>query len=287
MKTDYFDISISTIGQAYGELRMIDPPAETVMERSMSVYGQLTPIVVINSGNGQYELVDGFKRLRVAGKLGYEHLFARVFPGNVHTAKAAMIHLNMKARTISDLEKGLVIQSLHRDDGLTQTQIAVLLNRHKSWVCRRLSLAERLCEEVKQHLKLGLIHMTIGRELAKLPQGNQPGALKSVLKHRLNGDETAHLVSLLLNHPQWDHSKILDFPEPILDKRFPDPPKVPKPTLIEKLVKLEIWLSTALYRDELASLSDVQQKRLLGIMDQIEKKFNDVRNQITPRQDDF
>ncbi len=48
-----------------------------------------------------------------------------------------MIHLNMKGKTIADLEKGMVIHSLHREDGLSQVQIAKLLDRHKSWEGRR------------------------------------------------------------------------------------------------------------------------------------------------------
>ena len=73
-----------------------------------------------------------------------------------------MIRLNMKARSISDLEKALVIRSLHFDDGLTQAEIAKILDRHPSWVCRKLSLVERLSGEVTANLKLGLINMTMG-----------------------------------------------------------------------------------------------------------------------------
>ena len=43
-------------------------------------------------------------------------------------------------------EEALVVHSLSHEDGLSQGEIAVLLGRHKSWVCRRLSLVERLSD---------------------------------------------------------------------------------------------------------------------------------------------
>jgi len=67
----------------------------------------------------------------------------------------------------------MILQSLHRDDGLSQIEIATLLGRDKSWVSRRISLIERLADEVRRHLELGLISASVGRELARLPRGNQ------------------------------------------------------------------------------------------------------------------
>jgi hypothetical protein len=36
-----------------------------------------------------------------------------------------------------------------REDGLSQLQVAELLERHKSWVCRRLALLERLSRDAR------------------------------------------------------------------------------------------------------------------------------------------
>jgi hypothetical protein len=49
------------------------------------------------------------------------------------------------------------VRSLIRDDGLSQVAVAELLRRHKSWVCRRLALLERLCTEAGQDLEVGLL----------------------------------------------------------------------------------------------------------------------------------
>ena len=41
------------------------------------------------------------------------------------------------------------MQALVREDGLSQVEAAELLGRHKSWVCRRLALLERLGDEAQ------------------------------------------------------------------------------------------------------------------------------------------
>ena len=212
-------IAASDIGERYADLRIIQPTADKAMERSMRRYGQLTPVVVGRHGDERYEMVDGFKRLRAGRKLGYPELQAKVMAGSVRVMKAAIMHLNTKARTIADLETALVIQSLCRQDGLSQVEIAALLDRHKSFVCRRLQLVEKLSSDVIEHLKLGLINITIARQLARLPAGNQAKALCTILKYRFTGSETARLVSMLLQNPRWNNEKILSFPEPILNER--------------------------------------------------------------------
>jgi KorB domain len=50
------------------------------------------------------------------------------------------------------LEEAWIVQSLIRDDGLSQVEVAELLGRHKSWVCRRLALLEKLYTEVREDL---------------------------------------------------------------------------------------------------------------------------------------
>ena len=277
--TEFVMIPIDQIGQRYSELRIIDPGAERAMVRSMQFYGQMTPVVVCQTEKCP-EIIDGFKRLRAAVKLNFTQLSARIFPGRIRAAKAAMIHLNIKVCTISDLEKAMVIRSLHRDDGLTQVEIGALLGRHKSWVCRRLSLVEHLSDEVVEHLKLGLITTTIGRELARLPRGNQPGALQTILKYHFDSRETSRLIALLLKEPRWNHDAILRFPEPILEDRHPEPPsKSKEPSLFSKLIKLEIWMKATSQR-QLDHISMPERNRLLLVMDRIETIFDGMRKQL-------
>lgn len=218
------DLPVEAIGTRYSSLRLVSPRAEASMERSLKVYGQISPLVVGHSDEKEhFELVDGFKRFRVLTELGFTTVKARILEIGARASKAAIIHLNRNG-SICELEEGLVLHSLSSDDGLKQCEIAVLFGRHKSWVSRRISLVTRLCGEVQDHLRLGLVSVGVGRELARLPRGNQRAALRSVLKHRLICRETGALVGLLMNTPAWNHEAILRFPEPILEARTPPGP---------------------------------------------------------------
>jgi ParB/RepB/Spo0J family partition protein len=220
-KGPFVEIALSQIGQSYGRLRLVHPQADAGMVASLRQFGQIFPVVVVALGE-RYELVDGFKRLRALKHLGYERVKARVVELSVHALKAAMIALNRRKGAISDLEEGMVVHSLCREDGLSQVEVALLLGRHKSWVCRRLSLIERLCDEALEHIRLGLIPTSVGRELCRLPRGNQQAALHTILKYRFCSRESARLVSLLLQRPRWGWPNLLNFPIEILSERVPE-----------------------------------------------------------------
>ncbi|MBW2605821.1 MAG: hypothetical protein JRE28_16185, partial [Deltaproteobacteria bacterium] len=185
--------------------------------------------------------------------------------------------LNTKARTIANLETGMVIRSLYREDSLSQVEIAALLGRHKSFVCRRLRLVENLSGEVLDHLKLGLINITTGRELARLPRGNQANALSTIIRYRFTSAETSRLTSLLLKEPRWNRETILQFPEPILTDRQPEPPKSFKPSrFYGRLLKLEVLLATV----SDAELNRSPHDAVLAVIVRIENILDRIRKRL-------
>src|SRR5208282_5315176 len=113
-------------------------------------------------------------------------------------AKAAIYGLNQTGRRPYELEEARIVQSLVREDGLSQLDAAELLGRHKSWVCRRLALLEKLCADVRQDLEVGLLTPTVARELARLPAGNQSEVLDVGRRDALSGAELGGVVRLIL-----------------------------------------------------------------------------------------
>jgi len=216
------ELAISEIGERYGAFRIVTPRADTAMVKSIGNYGQISPVVCVK-GEGVYELIDGFKRLRACRRLNKEKVRAKVIEVSGRVCKAAIIQLNQWSRSINEIEEALVLQSLHREDGLTQIEIAALLGRDKSWVSRRIALIERLSEEVQEDIRLGLISVITGRELAKLPRGNQREAADAILKRRYSTREAAKLVGHLLCRPRWKYSAILAGPWEIVEPRQPRP----------------------------------------------------------------
>ena len=216
------ELTISEIGEKYGAFRIVNPRADGAMVKSIRKYGQISPVVCAKDKEG-YEMIDGFKRLRACRSLNQKTLKARAMGVSGRAGKAAILQLNWTDQSINEIEEGLVVQSLHREDGLTQVETAVLLGRDKSWVSRRISLIERLSEEVQEDIRLGLLSVSTGRELAKLPRGNQKGVVEAILKRRYTTREAAKLIGYLLSRPRWEYSSILASPWEVVEPRQPRP----------------------------------------------------------------
>ncbi len=175
------ELELCELDEGLGRLRLCEPEQQRAMERSLSKLGQLTPVLA-NSRSGQVEIIDGFKRVRGARALGWSAIRVDVAEVDSSAAKVWMCQSN-GGRGLSELEEAWVIRALHREDGLMQSEIARLFGRHKSWVNRRLLLAEGLSDALQADLRLGLLSASAGRELARLPRGNQD-AVAAVIKQR-------------------------------------------------------------------------------------------------------
>jgi ParB/RepB/Spo0J family partition protein len=179
------------------EYRLINPEAIRNMELSMRSTGQLQPLILLKNDQG-YHIIDGIKRYRAALEIGLDKMQSFVFEVDVVMAKAMILHYNRHSSSLSMYEQGLIVRSLVQDHRLSQREIAGVLRQSHSWVCRRLSLVERLVPEVQDALRMGSITVSHGRELVKLPRGNQKQALAVVIQERLNSRESAILVEKLL-----------------------------------------------------------------------------------------
>ena len=186
------------IGEHYGRYRLHVPEAERAMAKSLERYGQLSPIVVCRR-NDRYELIDGFKRLGAVRRLAQiDRLSARLMEADERTVKAAIYGLNRAGGRTRELEEAWIIHALVREDGMSQVEVAELLGRHKSWVCRRLALIERLGAKARDDLRVGLLSPTAARQVVRLPQGNQAEVLDAVRREALSGAELAGVVDLWL-----------------------------------------------------------------------------------------
>jgi hypothetical protein len=114
------------------------------------------------------------------------------------TVKAAIYGLNRAGGRTRELEEAWIIHALVREDGMSQVEVAELLGRHKSWVCRRLALIERLGAKARDDLRVGLLSPTAARQIVRLPQGNQAEVLDAARREALSGAELTGVVDLWL-----------------------------------------------------------------------------------------
>jgi ParB-like chromosome segregation protein Spo0J len=228
------------------------------MARSLERYGQLSPVVVCRRQE-RYELIDGFKRLGAARTLaGFSHLSARLLEADERAAKAAIYGLNRAGGRTRELEEAWIIQALVREDGMTQVEVAELLGRHKSWVCRRLALIERLGPKAKDELRVGLLSPTAARQIVRLPEGNQAEVLEATRREALSTAELAGVVDLWLGCAERRQQEyLLQHPREALSQAHGAPPAVHDPRLSETgnrvwkrvgllldvLGRMEVWLA--------------------------------------------
>ena len=192
-------VPVTRLGERLGAFRLCEPEAVEQMRRSLSSRGQLTPLVVFESG-ASLETIDGFKRVRAARTLGWKELRAEALDVDLVEAKLALGMLHARSG-LSELEQAWVIRSLHREDRIPQAEIARRLGRHKSWVCRRLLLVEALDPAVEADVRLGLLAPRTAVALAALPRGNQQPASAVVLERGMTLRQTEALVAEILEHP--------------------------------------------------------------------------------------
>jgi ParB-like chromosome segregation protein Spo0J len=192
------EVEIAALGARLSTLRLCEPDAVADVQRSLERHGQLTPLVVLEDA-GHLETLDGFKRLRAARAIGWTTLRVDVLaPGlGVVDAKLAFGALHAR-RGLTELEEAWLIRSLVRDDGLRQGDIAHRLHRHKSWICRRLMLAESLDGAVQADVRLGLLAPRTAVALAALPRGNQVRAAEVVIRTGMTLRQTEAMVFELL-----------------------------------------------------------------------------------------
>jgi hypothetical protein len=127
------------------------------------------------------------------------------------------------------------------------------------------------------HLKLGLINITIGRELARLPAGNQTKALTVILKYGFTGEECVHLVSLLLRQPQSYNEKLLCYPEPILIQRHEQRPRKDWcRAFYNRLVKMDVYLSAVTY----GQLNTCQKQLVLPAIERLQSVLTGMRGHL-------
>jgi ParB-like chromosome segregation protein Spo0J len=207
-RTASIEVATSELRSSLCGLRLCVPDAQERIQRSLAKLGQLTPLQAWRTAAG-LELFDGMKRFRAAQVLSWPKLRVEVHALESPGAKVRLLLCNASTG-LSDLEVAWVVRSLYREDKLDQPRIAQLLGHDKSWVCRKLTLAEGLSDELTANVRLGLLSATAAVELARLQRCNQDAVAKVVVQRGLTTRQTSCLVETLLSAPQDDWPKLLE-----------------------------------------------------------------------------
>ena len=197
------------------------------VEKSMRLHGQLQPVVA-RVHNGNYQLIDGFKRLYVSEDLMIETLQCHVLEIDLKQAKVLLLSYNRSHQTMETWEEAMVLQDLKKTHSLNQSSLARLTGYSRSWVSRRLSLIEKIDNDISSDIMMGVLTGSHARAIIKLPRGNQMKVARAITNYRLTSRQSDTLVNAFLEAENEDQQQyILAHPEYILEKAQADSEEEP------------------------------------------------------------
>jgi ParB-like chromosome segregation protein Spo0J len=170
------------------------------------------PVTVMEVSPGVFELVDGFKRLSALQRRGSVNVMVLVRDGDLLKAKALMLGLNVRRKTLSFYEEAVLAADLHREEKLTLMAVGKVLGRKKSWVSRRVGIVTRLDADIIEFLKAGEIGPTVAYHLSRLSRGLQMPLFLSSREERLTAHEVEAAVSLTLALPEAERRAAVQEP---------------------------------------------------------------------------
>ena len=137
----------------YESYRMRNPSLEGRLLESIRERGVEEPLEGVDA-DGKKILLDGFKRLRCALKLGLGHA-PYVSRGTDEAAGILSMLRESNQRTMNIMEQARFIEDLRGLHGMTVSQIAETLSRSKAWVSMRLGLIGEMSESAREKVFKG------------------------------------------------------------------------------------------------------------------------------------
>ena len=180
-------IELHQLDRKYEDLKVRSRQEESNLLASLEAEGQRMPVIVVEgeSETAPFIVIDGFKRVRAASRLGVDQLECNVWQQSEVDA-LLQLHTLQRPRERSALEDAYLIRVLHEEHGLSQTAIARRLGRTQSWVSRRLGLVKELPGWLQEHVRKGDVQCYVATKYL-LPMARTNGEHAKLLARELAG----------------------------------------------------------------------------------------------------
>jgi ParB-like chromosome segregation protein Spo0J len=154
------------------------------------------PLRVVMRDDGDYEIIDGFKRFSQWRQEGFKQIPVVVeAPRSRAEAKVALLLANKPPRTVSTMDEARVVRDLRHIDQWGPQAIAKACGHRPQWVKQRLLLAEQLSRPVADKVDAGAIGVTLAHALCAVHGEEQIAICDAIDKHHLKFQEALALVS--------------------------------------------------------------------------------------------
>ena len=167
--TGLSDIPVADISPLPGQPRTrFDDDALDQLAASISQRGVIQPIIVTAKGDGRYQLVAGERRWRAAQRARLHAIPAIVRDLDKREIMALALIENLQREDLNPLEEARAYQKLSDEEGMTQAEIAQLVDKSRSHVAnfqRLLALPSDVLEMLADgRLTMGHARPLIGNE---------------------------------------------------------------------------------------------------------------------------
>jgi len=193
-------IEIGHVELRYAHTRFYRPEAVASLAASLERSYQISPVVTIKEGDLGFVLIDGYLRVAALKLCKRDMVLAEIWPCQEWEALLRVL-MRSGERKWEALEQGLLIRELQQRCNLSQSKIAHLLGRDKSWVHRRLGLFSTLPEEILEMVRRGQVSLwAASRVLTPLSRANPEHArvlARSLVKE---GMSTRELMKLFVHY---------------------------------------------------------------------------------------
>jgi ParB family chromosome partitioning protein len=138
------------------------------LAESINQHGLLQPIIIAETEQGaKYKILAGMRRYMAVRLLGWTRIPARIVRGAEGTkGEVLTIVENLQRKDVDPFEEALAFARL-RQKGLTDEEIAQLVNKDRTYIVKRIALL-RLDEETLEAVRKSLITPSHALELLRI-----------------------------------------------------------------------------------------------------------------------
>jgi ParB-like partition proteins len=192
--------------------KYFDHEALLGLAQSIKQNGILQPLSVRASGDGEYELIAGERRLRASLMAGLTHVPCIEVEVDENQSSILSLLENIQRQDLNFFEEAEGIARLIETWGMTQEELASKLGKTQSTIANKLRLLKLSPGDRNKIIEAGLTERH-ARALLKLGEEERAAVLKQIIEKHLNVNETDRLIEAMTFNGR---TKSHDHPMPIV-----------------------------------------------------------------------
>jgi ParB family chromosome partitioning protein len=202
---------------------------KVLCEKSIRQYGLLTPIVLMENPSGELMPLTGENELEILQEMNVDRaeVFITKLKNRSDTCKAILL-LSSLQKGLNALSEGLILGELLKTGGYTQKELAENLMKSKSWVSKRLSLAEQLNKNVSEMVLAKQLCPASAQDISRLPSEVQHRFAMEVYTKNIPKSTVERLVTAYNNKATPESVKHEIIKNPTLALEAANPVKIEK-----------------------------------------------------------